>query len=46
MLIIADLNRPEHIGNEAAKDIDHIVHGRNIRQINHECEKQKKIHGK
>jgi hypothetical protein len=41
----ADLSRPEHIGNELAKDIDHPVHGARIRRINLACKRQKKIHG-
>nr|CAD2162362.1 unnamed protein product [Meloidogyne enterolobii] len=41
----ADLTKPEHIGNETVKDFDHPVHGDHIRQINKECERQKRIHG-
>lgn len=41
----ADLNRPDQIGNELNKDIDHPIHGEQIRRINEECERQKKIHG-
>jgi len=42
---LADLTKPEHIGNETVKDFDHPVHGDHIRQINKECERQKRIHG-